>query len=74
MGTGDNTPTPMLMKRMSMAAASSAGQFIKWNHICTNLIQFVYMGFHSMTVLIIELIPPMHVDVGMIIRLDYYID
>ena len=34
--------------------------------ICTNLIQFVYMGFfRPMTALIIELMPPMHLDAGM---------
>ena len=41
-----------------------------WNgSICTNLIQFVYMGFCSMTALIVELMPPMHVDAGMNIRI-----
>ena len=32
MRTGDNTPIPMPMKRMSMAAASCNGQFMKRKH------------------------------------------
>ena len=54
----------MLMKRMSMAAASSDGQFMKRKHL-HEFDSFVYTGFHSMTALIVELMPPMHVDAGM---------
>ena len=57
----------MLMKQIWMAAASSNGRFMERKHlrefdsVCSHGI------CHSKTALIVELMPPMHVDAGMIV-------
>ena len=62
-----NTPTPMLMKQIWMAAASSDGRFMERKHL-REFDSVCYHGIcHSMTALIVELMPPMHVDAGMIV-------
>ena len=61
------SPTPMPMKQMWMAAASSDGQFMKRKHLREFDSVCLHGTCHSMTALIVELMPPMRVDAGMIV-------
>ena len=57
----------MLMKQIWMAAASSDGRFME-RKLLREFDSVCYHGIcHSMTALIVELMPPMHVDAGMIV-------
>ena len=55
----------MLMKRMLMAAASGDGQFMERKHLHEFDSICLHGIFRPMTALIIELMPPMHIDAGM---------